>query len=187
MDLVNSYFKTLIFTQIEEKEEFFMYGAGIACGLGGGKRRYIFLFVPKQFATERQARIHNLRWRNLQAREILHSYNLKQQAWFITRDAKDILLEIQDRNKKSSMYTVSEQTKRENNGFPFEVSLLHDPKKKTIYQYRNKLSLISAIEMFNTVFDYTGEFYSANSVISPPAITGNFAEPTGLDDSFELL
>ena len=194
MDLLNSYFKKLIFTQIEEKEGHVIYGAGIASGLAGGKRRYVLLFVPKQFAIPRRARIHELKWQNLQTRELQYSYNLKRQAWKMERDVQDILLQVNDRNKKFSMYAS------ESENFPFEVLLLNDPKKKSIYQYRNRLTLTAAVEMFNSLFNYTGEhpspvphhipnIPSVSNWFNPNASLGSHISPgvEEQDDSFELL
>lgn len=193
MDLLNSYFKNLIFTKIEEKENHMLYGAGIASGLAGGKKRYVLLFVPKQFAIPHKARIHELKWQNLQTRELQYSYNLKNQSWKLGRELQDIILEVQDRNKKFSTYAST------NGNFPFEVLLLNNPKKKTIYQYRNKLTLTAAVEIFNTLFNYTGEyahsipqFNSGTSSISnwfnpPPSSHNNIRDSEEQDDSFELV
>ena len=182
-DILNSYFKTLIFTKIEEKEGFTVYGAGISSGLGAGKQRYILLFVPQHLATKNRAKINELQWKNLQTRELQYSYNMRKQAWKMDRDAKDIILEVKDRNKKYSTYIASG-----GEYFPFEILLLHNPKKKTIFQYRNRLTLSAAIEMFNSVFNYIGENINTPSVnnwfeTSLPYSPSN----ASFDDTFELL
>lgn len=154
MEVVNSYFKDLIFTKVDEKEGFAIYGAGMASGLVGGVQRYTLLFVPKQYATSQQARIHDLRWQNLQTRELPYSYRLKQQPWAIPRGSKDILLHITERTKTHSKYISKD--------FPFEFLLLHNPKKKSLLQYHDKITLTGAIETFQMVCNYTGSF-------SPPS------------------
>jgi hypothetical protein len=202
MDLLNSYFSNLVFSRIEEKEGFVMYGACIATGLGGGKRRYILLFVPNYLAVKNKSRIGNLKWQNLQSREITHSYDLPMQQWSIKRDAKDILLEVEKREKDSSSYKVSTDNQIDID-FPFEILLLHDPKKKTKFQYRNRLTLTGAIELFNCVFNYTGNQHEignnqiGNNQIGNNQIGNKWANPlvmrswadnkNNIDDSFELI
>lgn len=190
MDLLNSYFKNLVFTKIEKKENFVIYGAGIACGLGGGKKRYVLLFVPEYLANKNKARIYELKWQNLQTRELSYSYNLRPQPWSLPRDVEDVVLEVKHRSQKSSTYQAY------GGNFPFEILLLHDPKKKTIYQYRNKLTLTAAIEMFNSIFNYVDDTFE-NYVPAPrftpqtnnmeiPSV-GNWFNPGNVNDSFELI
>ena len=106
------------------------------------------------------------------------------QQWSISRNVKDILLEVEERTKESSSYkmVINDQYTH----FPFEILLLHNPKKKTIFQYRNRLTLTAAIELFNCVFNYIEE---------QPALTyknkynsiNNIQTNNNIDDSFELI
>jgi hypothetical protein len=188
MDLLNSYFSDLVFSRIEEKEGFVIYGAGISSGLGGGKKRYILLFVPTYLATKNKSRIYNLKWQNLQAREITHSYNIPMQRWSINRDAKDIILEVEKRDKDSSSYKAVIDNK--NIDFPFDILLLHDSKKKTVFQYRNRLTLTAAIELFNCVFNYIGEPQNSynHEYTNLPLLNNWFkSSDKNIDDSFELV
>ena len=151
MELFNECFKDLVFTRVDEKMDYVIYVAGISTGLGAGVQRYILLFVPKHLAFANQSRIEDLQWQNLQTRQLSYSYRLKKQPWAIPREFKDILLSIKDRKKAHSVYTAADDR------FPFEILLLHDAKKKTSFQYHNKLTLTAAIDTFNAVFNYTGE------------------------------
>jgi hypothetical protein len=176
MEVINSYFKDLIFTRVDEKQGFIVYGAGLASGLAGGIIRYVLLFVPKHYATKNQAHISELKWQNIQTRELPYSYRLKRQVWVIPRGSDDILLHIKDRTKTHSEFYAE--------GLPFEILLLHNPKKKTLLQYHDKITLTAAIETFNMVCSYTGGYFSA-----PPPI--HSAPPQNIsyqmDDSFEYL
>jgi len=167
MDIFNQIFKDLVFTIVDEKQGYTIYGAGLASGLGGGTRRYVLLFVPNHLAIKKQARIHELAWQNLQTRQLSYSYKLKQQYWSPPRE-DDIILGITSRSKTSSMYSCVDP----NVSFPFEILLLHDPKKKSSLQYRDKLTLLSAINMFNSVFNYTGQIsplvYTSGPNQTPP-------------------
>ena len=166
MEIFNQYFGKLIFTQVDQKGEYVIYGAGIAAMFGGGSKRYVLLFVPQQYAYQRQARISDLRWDNIQTRTFTGSYRLKNQEWVPPRHKADVLLSIVDRNKHHSLYKAP--------GFPFEVLMLHDPKKKTIYQYHNRLNVSAALEAFNTVINFKEE-------------RTNFPPPSHIDDSFEFM
>lgn len=159
MDAFNSYFKDLIFTRVDEKQGFVVYGAGIATGLGGGYMHYVLLFVPSHLAFKTQSRINELPWQNLQTRNLTYSYRLKSQPWVMPRDIPDVLLEVKSRNKQYSTYISDD--------IPFEILLLHDSKKKTIYQYNNKINLSAAINTFNGVFNYIGEVPSILHTIGP--------------------
>lgn len=147
MDLINFYFKDLVFTKVvENKEGFAIYGAGISSGIGGGKKRYVLLFVPVSLAVRKQGKIQDLSWKNLQTRTLEESYKLKSQRWLMPKEVPDFLLSVKTRTKKYSTYVCDE--------IPFEILLLHNPRKKTEYQYRNKLTLSAAIDMFETIINY---------------------------------
>ena len=179
MDILNNCFRDIIFTKVDEKNDFGIYGAGIATGLGGGYKSYVLVFVPSEFATQKQSHIHNLQWQNLQTRNLAYSYRLKSQPWVLPDDVPDIMLYVSSRTKEHSVYTSP--------GFPFEILLLHDSKKKTIYQYNNKIMLSSALNTFNSVFNYLGE--SINFEPEIPQTTpfvGNWFQ-NEVDDSFELV
>lgn len=147
MEIINDYFKDLVFTKVvENKEGYAIYGAGVSSGLGGDKSRYVLLFVPVMYATKSRSKIENLMWKNLQTRNLEDSYKLKSQRWFLPKDNPDFLLTVQKRTKDYSSY--------ESPDLPFEILLLHNPRKKTEFQYRNKLALSSAIDMFETIINY---------------------------------
>ncbi len=165
MEIFNTCFKDLVFTRVNEKQGYVIYGAGIATGLAGGHKQYVLLFVPSYLAFKPQARIHELSWQNLQTRNLVNSYRLKGQSWVLPRDISNILLKVQSRSKKYSTYSADK--------FPFEILLLHDPKKKTIYQYHNKIMLEATISTFSAVFNYIGKtpsllHTSGPTVASPP-------------------
>ena len=149
MEIFNACFKNLVFTRVDEKQGYVIYGASIATGLAGGHKQYVLLFVPSHLTFKTQARIHELPWQNLQTRNLIYSYRLKEQSWVLPRNIPNILLEIRSRNKQYSTYSAV--------GFPFEILLLHKPKKKTIYQYHNKIMLAAVISTFSAVFNYIGE------------------------------
>ncbi|MDB4769532.1 hypothetical protein OAG24_01065 [bacterium] len=162
MEILNQYFETLIFTKVDSKEGFFVYAAKIYVSYGGGLERYILLFVPLEFAPGNKAKIYDLRWKNLQTRELKGSYRLKSQRWRVPDVKADFLLKIKNRYDTYSTFEVENNI----NNFSFEILLLHNPKKKTIYQYNNHVMLSSAIESFSSIFNYTGDIdLSAHTVL----------------------
>lgn len=193
MEYINAYFKDLIFTKVvDNKEGYAIYGAGISSGIGGGKMRYVLLFVPVEESYRKRGKIEELRWKNLQTRALGDSYKLKPQRWNIPRDVPDFLLSVQTRSKNYSTYTNPE--------IPFEILLLHNPRKKTEYQYRNKLMLSAAIDMFETIINYKQPEVRYPFVPPPSQITYHSTPDTSLhhyhsrhdilspeDYSFELV
>ena len=59
------------------------------------------------------------------------------------------MFSIIERKQNYSIYTPTDT-----NQFPFELVMMHNPKKKTIYQYPNNMNLHWAIDQFQTVFNY---------------------------------
>ncbi len=153
MDLLNKYLEKLTFTRVDEKaidnRTYVVYGAGIEGDLGAGKQRYVLLFVPSHLAIKSQARATELPWCNLQTRTMTYGYRLKRQQWTLSDDLPNFHFYIKERTNKSSEYAIPE--------FPFEVLLLHDPKKKTKYQFYDKMNLYSIMVSFSSVFNYIGD------------------------------
>ncbi len=172
MDIVNKYFDKLIFTRVDEKEtmgqRFTVYGAGIKGRFENGNARYVLLFVPAHLAIKTNANIQELPWENLQTRVLYHSYRLKKQQWNPSRDLQDITLQVAKREKAYSTYHSQE--------FPFEILMLHDSRKKTVYQFHNKIRISAALESFSSIFNYTGR-------TQPMQYTSDVE----FDDSFELI
>jgi hypothetical protein len=141
---------------VDSKSGFVIYGAGISSGLGGGYMRYILLFVPEHEASKEQVSIREVRWQNLQTRGLTYSYRLKPQAWTIPREAPDVLLRAVSRVKPHTSYCLVQPE----DGESIEVLLLNDSKKKTIYQYPEKITLTAAVETFECVINRVNEVHS---------------------------
>lgn len=147
MELINYYFSKLVFTQVDEKDGFVIYGACVASGLGGGRKRYVLLFVPSNYRGARQIRIGDVRWSCLQTRELEGSYRLKSQPWSIPQEGPEYLFQIDHRSDTESIYRCY--------NLPLlRVSLLHEPRKRTKYQYHNKLLLGAMICLFKCVITF---------------------------------
>lgn len=176
MDIINSYFENINFTKIDEKGGFFVYGAGIASGLGGGKKRYVLLFVHPSLSYKSKAKIRELNWSNLQTRELVYSYKLSNQNWLIKRGSEDLGLIQVHISKDRSLYVP------ENYDSSIEVSLLHDKTKKTKYQHNKRITLSAAIESFNCSVD--NKINGGIQNIAPTPVS--YGNDSNFDD-FELL
>src|SRR5207253_2706248 len=125
--LIESYFLKLIFKHVETKQGYFLYAACVG-KYGNERGKYVILFVPEGCSTIVTGTINQLRWRNLQTRTIKNEYKLPVQHWSIPRNVDDIEFQNMNRSDTESQYYSSQ--------CPFEILLLHNPKKKTIFQWR---------------------------------------------------
>ena len=152
MDLLNKYFESLTFYYIEEKQGYAIYGAAIHSHMAGDKQRYVLVFVLSHLAVQKTAKLRELPWLNLQTRLCLKTvYRLKPQFWKFPYELQNITFRVTNRNNSYSSYRA------ESEEFPFEVLMIHKPKKKSIYQYHSSINLHWAIDQFDTVFNYIGE------------------------------
>ena len=142
----NILFGKLLFTLVEiNKSGYDLYAAAVKGQLMGGKKRYVILSVPFELSPHKQKeRIDNLRWESIQTRTLENSYPLIPQEWVIPRDFPIIVFNVKNRLDTYSEYF--------NEQMQVEVLILHDPKKKTIYQYNNNMELIAILETFSAIF-----------------------------------
>lgn len=176
MEIINDYFKTLIFSKVDVKNDFSIYAAGIYTGLAGEYKRYVFIFVHISKSYKQRGKIYEFEWVSLQTRELPGSYQLKKQYWKIDRDLPDLKLNIVNREIEKSIYSFENHSL-----FFLKCELIHNPRKKTIYQYHNKITLSGAIESFNMVISLI-----PSKIPRYPKIQNN-SNNDSFDDSFELL
>lgn len=150
MELLNSYFDSLIFQYLEEKRGHAVYGAAIYTQLAGDTQRCVLAFVPAHLGVQREAKLRNLSWVNLQMRICDQStYSLKPQAWNFPYDLPNLPFKAIKRQDGYTSYVFD----GDRNYFPIEMMLIHDPRKKSQYQYQTKVNLHWAIDQFHTVFN----------------------------------
>lgn len=142
----NVLFGKLVFTLVEiNKNGYDLYAAAVKGQLMGGKKRYVILSVPFDLSAHNQKeRINNLRWESIQTRTLENSYPLVPQEWIIPRDFPIIIFGVKNRLPTYSEYF--------NDEIDTEVLILHDPKKKTIYQFKNNMELVAILETFSAIF-----------------------------------
>jgi len=149
MEILNSYFGDLLFIKVEKKENFTVYAAAISSSYGDGKKQYALAFIPSHMAILDKGFLRDLHWQNLQTRTLTNGYKLQNQKWNIARHLPTPMFDVVERNEAKSRYLCESE--------PLEMILLHDPKKKTIYQYHNRMNLMAALVTFKCVISLIEE------------------------------
>lgn len=147
MDIVSSYFSSLIFQAVETRDSHVVYAARIADMLSTGAR-YVLVYVPIQYATLRNASLDKLNWDVIQTRSLVNSYKLKPQKWIYSRKLPDFNLDQVERTLNYTKFLP------ENKEIPLEVTMLHDLRKNTKYQYGRQISMSGALEKFCCIVTY---------------------------------
>lgn len=178
--LINDYFGKLVFVKVEQKESFIIYGACVSSSYADGKRQYVLAFVPVHLAIKNQAYLNELAWQNLQTRLISTGNALYKklisQKWDYN-NKHNLFFKLKQRTDTYSQY-VSEE------GYPYELLLIHDSKKKTKYQYYDRTNLYASLNTFACVLNYVGNISPLNftSLLEGSERFGN-----DINDSFELI
>jgi hypothetical protein len=141
MELVNPFFKDLVFTKVEPKEGFTIYAAAVSATLGDGKKQYVLVLVPTHMAIVDQAHIHELHWHNVQTRYLQNGYRLAPQRFAVPKGIPLLMFHITRREVSRSTYVAEDNV-------PLQMDLLHDPKKKSVHQYYDKMNIVGALMTF---------------------------------------
>ena len=141
MDIVNAYFGNLVFLKVENKENFTVYAAAISSSFGDGKKQYAIAFVPTHMAILDRAYLRDLHWQNFQTRIVTNGYKLPPQRWDIPKNLPTPMFQAISRTNIQTKYLPED-------GSDLELILLHDPKKKSQFQYHNTMNLVAALATF---------------------------------------
>lgn len=147
MEVFYDIFKDLTFTKLKTVDGFAMYAALTQSFLVNGFY-YVILLVPLNKAYHDTATIFQLDWSSLQTRVLQEKYSIQEQNLdtkiFDTRYAGKLPMKMISRTEKYTSYSPVHD-------IPVEVSLLHDSKRKTIYQYGDDMDLRHALKTFMCV------------------------------------
>jgi hypothetical protein len=153
MDIINKCFDGVVLVKVENKEGFSIYAAALNSSFGDGNKQYILAFVPEHLSILEKAHLGELQWENVQTRLLSNGYKLPtgksmpQQKWVIPKGVENFMFNIKNRDESKSRYSAE--------GHPLELILIHDPKKKSQYQYHNKFNLLAALSSFRCVISCT--------------------------------
>lgn len=187
--LLNAYFGDIMFSLVKDESNLKTFVACIASGLGAGYKRYAIAHVPSSKVHLSKCKLSNLPWKSFQTRTLYQSYKLPQQEWKMNIKIGDIILKNISRSSDSSIYVPEVCISADNSNNRFEVTLLHDPKKKTVYQFHNRMRLTAAVETFSFLFVRNDIKISSPQKIvsSDPWYYNTVPDDIEVDSSFELL
>jgi len=151
LNICSIYFGHLTFTNIDFKNGYHIYGAGLN-GFSDGTRRYVFLIVDSKFAGPKgdKRKIDEIMWKNLQVRTIQNGYALREQSFKQPRIRNDMMAYIVSRSLEKTIYQIE--------GIPISVEILHNLKKKSKYQYNDKITFSGILDTFSATITIRDEF-----------------------------
>ena len=161
MDTLNAYFDDLTFYKVSLKEDFTLYAAYVSSPFGDNRKQYILAFVPSHMAILDQSPLRDLHWRSLQTRVLSNGYKIPKQAWKVPRGLTSPMFTLVDRNNDRTKYTFEGDTS-------VEMILLHDVKKKSVYQFGNKINVIAALTSFRCVVNLVDAHARAPARVALP-------------------
>ena len=148
MDILYKIYESLVFYKVQSHSGYTIYAALIDSLLNDGYR-YVMLLVPVALSYYDKATISQLQWSCLQTRLLQEKYQIPSQTLdskvLDTRYHEKIPLTLVSRDLKNTEY-VSD--------LGFFVSLLHNPKKNTIYQYSDNIDLRRALNTYSCVIKF---------------------------------
>jgi hypothetical protein len=157
MEILNNYFEGLTFKYIEEKQSYAIYAASIYGLLSATQQRYVFAFVPKHSlptSTHSLVKLSALPWKNLQTRICeQEKYKIQPQTWKAPTTTNNINFSVKLRGQDYSTFNF-DASNSNISSFPYEVTMIHNHKKKSVYQYPNNMNLDWAIDQFQTIFNF---------------------------------
>jgi hypothetical protein len=155
-EIINTYFANLIFIKVDKREDFIIYGAAINSTFGDGKKQYVLVFVPTHMGILDRAKISDLHWRSVQTRILTNGYKIPPQKWEIPRGVPSPMFKIVARDDQRSKY-MPDGAGNDGKYSNIEMILLHDPRKKSQYQYHNQMNLIASLTSFRCVLSLIGQ------------------------------
>lgn len=152
MDLFNEIFQNLKFYFIKFSSGFGLFASKISCSYGLEKK-YVLLLIPINLLPKIKQdfyRIYELQWASLQTRSLNDPIydNLNEDQYLDPKlldsryDEIKYNLILIDRNISQTQYYCT---------LPVEVLLLHNPKKKSIYQYDDNIEIRKALNTFQCI------------------------------------
>lgn len=142
--IINYYFNGLSFSKADSKDNYILYVAKIYSAFADDSSQYIIAMVPQHLSIKDRATINELDWHNIQARKIKKEYLISSQQWNIPRDVLPLNFILKDRSSSQTSYKSRE-------GLNLDLLLLHNPRKKSEYQYPNNITFLAALGTYSCV------------------------------------
>ena len=141
------YFNNPIVTKIKNVEQFTVYMVKIFSMIGNAYR-YLVLFVNRDYNNIGfKQPMKNVEWISLQTRTLEDFHDIPVHKYRAVTNIPELKqsLHIKTRDEKQSIYECE--------NFPLVVTLLHT-RKNYIMQYPNNGNIASALETYQTIFNF---------------------------------
>lgn len=147
MDIFNELFSSLFFNKVKEIHIYDMYAAKIESYIGNGIQYVILLSHKNNQLINDEKKIYELQWVSLQTRTLQEDFGIPLQSLnYKTFDARYAINKV-----KLNLINRTQTQTNYNCYLPIEISLLHIPSKKTIYQYVDEIELRTALKTFQCI------------------------------------
>jgi len=167
MDIPKSYYNNLQFFKTSNKltNHYDVFVAKIKSDLNGTEDLHIIFVCLSQFSNKNSDYGKNLNPVNIQTRKLpKNAYpDIPPQNWKPNKNHSEFygsiggpLFIISKRESDKSIYKMSNQ--RPELPQNLKLELLHNPKKKTKYQFNNKITLLSALETYQCSIEIDKSF-----------------------------
>lgn len=155
------------FSKIESRDDEHVTYAAEVSGTFVGKVRYLLAFVPRALAGPLKGRtslhLSDLPWVNFQSRYVPRlATPTRQQPLHFPKGVENPMLVAFKRDMKEVKYNAPDGQ---------VITLFNDPAKKTMWQYRDKMTLLGCVDTFACSITITPEEYAVTTV----GATGVFA------------
>jgi hypothetical protein len=140
---VNLFFGKIVLVKVEHKENFTIYAASLSSSYGDGRKQYLLAFIPSHLAIRDSAYLSDLDWQNVQTRLLTTGYSIPSQRWELPRDVPIPMFNLVNRTDTKTQYTSEDRQ--------LEMVMIHDPKKKSQFQYHSRINLVAALTSFRCV------------------------------------
>lgn len=139
------YFGDIQFKRIKQDQGYDIYACKTRTGLL--YIHYIYVIAQSRPHYKDYMTLNALDWDSLQTRKTEDVLSVPDNTYLIDDKKKQALpdtLNIKDRQKEFSSYITP---------LPISIKILHDPKRKTVYQYPDSMKLYQAIETYDCIIE----------------------------------
>lgn len=134
------YYDNILFTLVKHEGYYSVYAAKIGT-LVGSDDKFIFVVIPQHMSIKQTAKLSELYWVNFQTRHGIDLYKNLPKQFLLRENYPQISFSIVNRENDKSTY--------QNSKIPVELILTHNPKKRTIYQFNDNITLGFALDTWD--------------------------------------
>lgn len=143
---LNQKYGYLTFFRVKVEDSVGIYCARIQTLLGK-EERFVMIIVPFHMAFKERCNFNDLRavWLSFQTRAFDSTYEIPKQPMMTSTDTlQKIQLSVQNRNMDETHYYSP---------FPVDIVIQHDKRKRSAYQYNDKITLTYALDTWKCIIN----------------------------------